>query len=85
MSACPVVFQFNYRVKIINPLKKKDSAIRDIRRFNGKFTSVTDVKVRLMEEFEGQVPDFQLAILKGGNQQKSGLSQKMILQQCMLP
>jgi hypothetical protein len=79
MSACPVVFQFNYRVKIINPLKKKDSAIRDIRRF------VTDVKVRLMEEFEGQVPDFQLAILKGGNQQKSGLSQKMILQQCMLP
>lgn len=45
-----------YSVKIINPVKKKDSIVRDMRRFGGKFTSIVDLKVKLMEEFENQIP-----------------------------
>ena len=47
---------FSYRVKIVNPIRKRDSIVRDIRKFHGKFTSVVDLKVKLMEEFEEQVP-----------------------------
>ncbi len=30
--------------------------VRDIRRVRGKFTSIVDLKVKLMEEFENHVP-----------------------------
>ena len=40
----------------MNPIRKRDSIVRDIRKFHGKFTSVVDLKVKLMEEFEEQVP-----------------------------
>ena len=43
-------------MKILNPTKKKDSIVRDIRQFSGKFTSIVDLKVKLMEEFEDQIP-----------------------------
>jgi hypothetical protein len=43
-------------VKIINQEKKKDSIIRDMRQFSSKFTSIIDLKVKLMEEFEDQLP-----------------------------
>lgn len=48
--------QFVYCVKIVNPAKKKDSIVRDMRRFSGKFTSIVDLEVKLMEEFEDQIP-----------------------------
>ena len=43
-------------MKIINPIKKKDSVAHDIRLFKRKFNSIVEVKVKLMEEFEKQVP-----------------------------
>jgi hypothetical protein len=48
--------KYTYRVKIINPARKKDAIVRELRRFSGKFNSVTDIKVRLMEELEESVP-----------------------------
>ena len=48
--------QMSYRVKIINPAKKTDIVVRDMRKFNGRFSSVTEMKVKLMEEFGDQIP-----------------------------
>ena len=48
-------FRYNYRVKIINPIRKKD-VVRELRHFHGRFNSITDIKVWLMEEFEESVP-----------------------------
>ena len=47
---------YNYRVKIINPVRKKDVVVRELRHFHSRFNSITDMKVRLMEEFEESVP-----------------------------
>lgn len=48
---------YSYRVKLINPVRKKDSVIRELRKFRGRFKSVTEMKIRLMEEFEEQIPE----------------------------
>ena len=48
---------YSYRVKLINPVRKKDSVIRELRKFRGRFKSVTEMKIRLMEEFEEQMPE----------------------------
>ena len=59
---------YSYRVKLINPAHKKDSIIRELRRFRGRFKSVTEMKIRLMEEFEEHMPDttkFSLGYIEG--------------------
>ena len=48
--------EVSYRVKIINPHLKKDAIIRDLRKFNGRFKTIIDLKVRLMDEFGDQIP-----------------------------
>ena len=56
-------------MKIINNVKKKDSIVRDMRSFSGKFSSITDLKVKIMEEFESQVPrttHFSVGYFEGG-------------------
>ena len=47
---------FSYRAKIINQSWRKDSIVRDLRKFRGKFSSIVHMKVKLMEGFEDQVP-----------------------------
>ena len=47
---------YSYRVKIINPIRKKDVIVREMRHFHGRFNSIIDLKVRLMEELEESVP-----------------------------
>ena len=37
-------------------MRKKDIIVRDLRRFHGHFNSITDLKVRLMEELEESIP-----------------------------
>lgn len=49
--------KYSYRVKIINPLRKSDAIIRELRKFTGRFSSITEVKVRIMEEFGDYVPE----------------------------
>ena len=43
-------------MKIISPANKKDSITRDLRKLNGKFSSVIDMKVKLLEEFQELLP-----------------------------
>ena len=40
----------------MNPVRKKDSMVRDIRQFNGTFASVVQLRFKLLEEFEDQLP-----------------------------
>ena len=40
----------------MNPTQKRENVIGDIRKFKGKCTSIIDIKVKLIEEFEDQVP-----------------------------
>ena len=37
-----------------NPRRKKDSVTRELRRYNGRFTSIAEIKVRIVEEFVPQ-------------------------------
>ena len=37
-------------------MRKKDIIVRELRRFHGRFNSITELKVRLMEELEESVP-----------------------------
>ena len=39
----------------MNPTRKRENIVRDIRKFKGKFTSIIDIKWKLMEEFDDQV------------------------------
>ena len=45
-----------YRIKIINPIRKKYIIVRELRRFPGGFNSITELKVRLIEKLEESVP-----------------------------
>lgn len=68
MWLCAILFQpvtvgsrtseeeITYRVKIINPHLKKDTIVRDMRKFKSRFKSLIDMKVRLIDEFEEQIP-----------------------------
>ena len=56
--------EYRYRVKVLR--KKKQSVVRDIHKFNGKFTSIIEIKACLMEELEDEVPPttkFSLGVL----------------------
>ena len=39
---------YTYHVKIINSSRKQDSSVRDLQRFHGKFTSLLDMRVKIM-------------------------------------
>ena len=44
-------------MKVINPTKKSDIIIRQLHNFYAEFTSVNALWVKLIEEFQEQVPD----------------------------
>jgi len=44
-------------VKVINPTKKSDIIVRQLHNFYVKFTSVNALRVKLIEQFQEQVPD----------------------------
>lgn len=48
---------YNYRLKVINPKKKNSFVVRDVHQFHVQFSSVIDLKAKLMEEFQDQVPE----------------------------
>ena len=69
-----------------NPRRKKDSVTRELRRYNGRFTSIAEVKVRIVEEFEDFVPQtrrFSVGILVM-LLQNIGYAVRMILQHFIL-
>ena len=55
-SFIPQPFYYSYLIKILIPTRKKDGVTRELRNYNGYFTSVPQVKVTIAEEFEDSVP-----------------------------
>ena len=43
-------------MRIINPAKKKENVVRDLRNFSGKFSSIVELKAKLIEGLQKQVP-----------------------------
>ena len=68
LASQPQVTSYSYRVKVINPRRKKEAIVRELRQFHGKFKSITEIKVRLMEELESYVPEttrFDIGYIEG--------------------
>ncbi len=68
--------EYTYKVKIINPNKKSDVIVRHFNRFTSKFESVTEARIKLIEEFREQVPntvDFAVGYFDGSQQAKTWL------------
>ena len=67
---------YSYRLKIINPIKKSDFIIREVRHFTGKFMSILDLKSKIMDEFKDQLPestDFKVGYFHGKQSAKRWL------------
>ena len=68
--------RFTYKVKIINSVKKSEVIVRHLHNFSTKFTSVTELRVKLIDEFKEQVPDsieFNVGYYDGSQQAKMWL------------
>ncbi|SMN02688.1 hypothetical protein SPONN_1479 [uncultured Candidatus Thioglobus sp.] len=52
-----IQLKFDYKVKITNPARKSDVVVRHLHHFHGKFDSLLNLHVKLVEEFKEQVPD----------------------------
>ena len=44
-------------MKIVNPAKKTDFIFRELHHFNSRFESVTAIRMKLIDEFQQQVPN----------------------------
>ena len=65
-----------YKVKVINPSKKSDVVLRHLNGHTEQFESVTQIKMKLIEEFGDQVPsqlDFSVGYYDGSQQAKTWL------------
>ena len=51
-SSNPPTSRYSCRVKIVTQTSKKDSVTRELRRYSGRFTSVPEIKVRIVEQFD---------------------------------
>ena len=64
---------YTYKVRIINPSKKSDVVSRYLNKHSSRFPSVNAIRLQLIEEFKGQVPDstsFQVGYFEGSHQAK---------------
>jgi len=48
---------YTYKVRIINPNKKSDFVLRQLHQHHSKFSTVTAIRISMMNEFDDQVPD----------------------------
>ena len=66
-------------MKIIPPTRKREAVTRELRQFSGKFSSVIDLKVKLMEQFENQLPitlTFNIGYYDGRQSEKRWICDK---------
>jgi len=73
-------------VKIVNPAKKTDFICRELHHFNSRFESVTAIRMKLIDEFQQQVPNsvsFSIGYFER-RQQSCGWLQMMIEDPCIL-
>ena len=62
---------YTYKVRIVNPNKKSDFIVRQLHRCLSKFTSVTAIRVSLIDQFDEQVPEsvkFNVGYIDGRHQ-----------------
>ena len=65
--------KYCYKVKIINPSKKSEVIVRQLNNFTSKFKSVSDIRIKLIDQFGEQVPstlDFTVGYYDGSQQAK---------------
>ena len=64
---------YSYKVKIVNPAKKSDFILRELHHCNCRFESVTAIRMKLVDEFQHQVPNsvsFNIGYFEGRQQTK---------------
>ena len=64
---------YNYKVKIINPVKRSDVIVRHLNNYSGKFDTVMMLRLKLIDAFPDQVPntvDFSVGYYEGSQQSK---------------
>ena len=62
---------YTYKVRIINPNKKSDFILRQLHRHHSRFSTVTAIRVSMIDEFDDQVPDsvkFNVGYIDGRHQ-----------------
>ena len=72
-SAAAAQPTFRYSLKIIDPDKPSLYITRQVHHFNGKFDSITAMKVHMMEKFGDQLPDtvhFSIGYFEGRQSKK---------------
>ena len=77
---------YNYRLKVIGPKKKTNFIVREVHQFHGRFSSVIDLKAKLMEEFQEQVPEtvsFNVGYFEGRQSTKNGSARRKIWKPCI--
>ena len=65
--------KYCYKVKIINPSKKSEVIVRQLNNCTSKFKSVSDIRIKLIDQFGEQVPstlDFTVGYYDGSQQAK---------------
>ena len=75
-SAAAAQPTFRYSLKIIDPEKPSLYITRQVHHFNGKFDSITAMKVHMMEKFGDQLPDtvhFSIGYFEGRQSKKRWL------------
>ena len=66
-------------MKIIPPTRKREAVTRELRQFSGKFSSLIDLKVKLMKQFENQLPTtlaFNIGYYDGRQSEKRWICDK---------
>ena len=66
-------------MKIIPPTRKREAVTRELHLFSGKFSSVIDLKVKLMEQFENLIPTttkFNVGYFAGRQSEKRWICDK---------
>ena len=72
-TATPSRVSYNYKVKIINPVKRSDVIVRHLNNYSGKFDTVMTLRLKLIDAFPDQVPntvDFSVGYYEGSQQSK---------------
>ena len=67
-TATPSRVFYNYKVKIINPVKRSDVIVRHLNNYSGKFDTVMTLRLKLIDAFPDQVPntvDFSVGYYEG--------------------
>ena len=64
-NSVPLKFHWCTWLKSLIPIRKREAVVRDMRSFRGHYSLVTDMKVRIIEEFKEQSTSFLIGYFEG--------------------